>query len=151
MYSIISVLQPGELQCIAFDLINSSLHLGGWRVARDMARALTPRGWRTGKASVVPLLAAEAYSAPVRKLPPWLRPPHLHAPMVPRLALRATGASAAARSERALLPPAAYASKVQHQQTVRGHSAAVYCVTFDRTGRRLITGSDDTFIKVRFR
>lgn len=105
--------------------------------------------WRTGKASVVPLLAAEAYSAPLRKLPGWLRPPHLHAPMVPRLAMRASGASAASRSERALLPPAEYARKVQHQRSVRGHSAAVYCVTFDRSGGRLITGSDDTFIKVR--
>ena len=100
-------------------------------------------------ASVVPSLSAEAYSGPVRKLPPWLRSPHLHAPMVPRLALRATGASAAARTERALLPPAEFARKVQHQRSVRGHSAAVYCVHFDRSGGRLITGSDDTFIKVR--
>ena len=104
---------------------------------------------RTGMASVVPVLAAEAYSGHVHKLPAWLRFPHLKAPMVSRLALRATGASAGARAKRALLPPAEYAGKVQHQRSMRGHSAAVYCVTFDRTGRRLITGSDDTFIKVR--
>lgn len=103
----------------------------------------------TGKASVVPSLAAEAYSTAVRKLPGWLRAPHLNAPMVQRLKLRQIGASAAARSQRALLPPAAYAGEVQHQRSVRGHSAAVYCVTFDRLGNRLITGSDDTFIKVR--
>lgn len=99
---------------------------------------------------MVPSLAAEAYSAAVHKLPGWLRAPHLNAPMVQRLALRQIGASTAARSQRALLPPAAYAGKVQHQRSVRGHSAAVYCVTFDRVGARLITGSDDTFIKVRW-
>ena len=27
--------------------------------------------------------------------------------------------------------------------SLTGHRAAVYCCTFDRTGRRLITGADD--------
>ena len=101
-----------------------------------------------GRASVVPSLSATAYGAPERRLPSWLRSPHVGAPLVPRLALRSVGASPAARSERAVLPAPTFAAKVDHHQTIRGHSAAVYCVAFDRSGRRLITGSDDTFVKV---
>jgi len=96
----------------------------------------------------VPSLAAAAYGATERRLPGWMRPPHVNAPLLSRLALRSLAASGAAHSERALLPAPAFAAKVEHHQTVRGHSAAVYCVAFDRSGRRLITGSDDTFIKV---
>ena len=32
--------------------------------------------------------------------------------------------------------------------SLTGHRAAVYCCTFDRTGRRLITGADDYNVKV---
>ena len=96
----------------------------------------------------MPSLAASAYCAPDRKLPSWLRSPHVEAPLLRRVAHRPLGVSAAWRSERALLPLPAYAATVQHQRSVRGHSGAVYCVTFDRAGGRLITGSDDTFIKV---
>ena len=38
---------------------------------------------------------------------------------------------------------------IRHLCTVRGHKMAVYCLTFDNTGRRLITGSDDWLVKVR--
>jgi WD40 repeat protein len=41
------------------------------------------------------------------------------------------------------------ADKLAHQVTVRGHHHAVYCVAFDRTGRLLVTGSDDHVVKVK--
>lgn len=31
---------------------------------------------------------------------------------------------------------------------MRGHRAAVYCIAFDRSGRYIITGSDDRLVKV---
>ncbi|KII72446.1 hypothetical protein RF11_04467 [Thelohanellus kitauei] len=34
------------------------------------------------------------------------------------------------------------------KKQVLGHLASTYCVTFDRTGQRIITGSDDTLIKI---
>jgi len=34
---------------------------------------------------------------------------------------------------------------------VRGHRAAVYCIAFDRAGRRVMTGSDDRLVKARAR
>jgi len=36
----------------------------------------------------------------------------------------------------------------QHQLTVRGHSYAAYCVTLDKAGRYVITGSDDNLVKI---
>ena len=44
--------------------------------------------------------------------------------------------------------PQLMASRMQHQKTVRGHRYPVYCLAFDRTGRLLITGSDDRNVKV---
>ncbi len=38
---------------------------------------------------------------------------------------------------------------MQHLQSMRGHQFAVYCISFDKAGRHIITGSDDTFVKVR--
>lgn len=37
------------------------------------------------------------------------------------------------------------------QATFRGHRLAVYCCTYDRSGGRIITGSDDWLVKVRVR
>jgi hypothetical protein len=37
---------------------------------------------------------------------------------------------------------------MQHHVTCRGHNLAVYCVTFDMTGDRVITGADDWLVKV---
>lgn len=41
------------------------------------------------------------------------------------------------------------AGSMTHQKTVRGHHLPIYCLAFDRTGRWLITGSDDHLVKVR--
>lgn len=46
------------------------------------------------------------------------------------------------------MPAADVARRIQHHQTTRGHQFAVYCVSFDKAGRYIITGSDDTYVKV---
>lgn len=41
-----------------------------------------------------------------------------------------------------------HVEQLRHQRTLRGHRFAVYCITFDRSGRYVITGSDDHLVKV---
>ena len=48
----------------------------------------------------------------------------------------------------ALLPAKELATHLKHAKTSRGHRAAVYCITFDRSGATIITGSDDRLVKV---
>lgn len=101
---------------------------------------------RSGAASVVPSVAA---AQPLPPLPQWLRPPHHTKSLARKLQLRALGGGGGGlRSARALLPPLDLAGHVQHLQSMRGHQFAVYCISFDKLGRHIITGSDDTFIKV---
>jgi WD40 repeat protein len=38
--------------------------------------------------------------------------------------------------------------RIEFQASIMGHFCAVYCLTFDRTGLRYITGSDDKLIKI---
>uniref|UniRef100_A0A674BUN6 Pleckstrin homology domain interacting protein n=1 Tax=Salmo trutta TaxID=8032 RepID=A0A674BUN6_SALTR len=46
-----------------------------------------------------------------------------------------------------LLPTAVYSHMKMHKR-ILGHLSSVYCVTFDRTGRRVFTGSDDCLVKI---
>ncbi|KAJ8027105.1 Bromodomain and WD repeat-containing protein 3 [Holothuria leucospilota] len=46
-----------------------------------------------------------------------------------------------------LVPLRHYLKMARHLRTL-GHLSAVYCVTFDRTGRRIFTGSDDHLVKI---
>ncbi|XP_028970269.2 PH-interacting protein isoform X4 [Esox lucius] len=46
-----------------------------------------------------------------------------------------------------LLPTAVYTHMKMHKR-ILGHLSSVYCVTFDRTGRRIFTGSDDCLVKI---
>uniref|UniRef100_A0A8C9XL01 PH-interacting protein n=1 Tax=Sander lucioperca TaxID=283035 RepID=A0A8C9XL01_SANLU len=48
---------------------------------------------------------------------------------------------------RQLLPTAVYLHMKMHKR-ILGHLSSVYCVTFDRTGRRIFTGSDDCLVKI---
>ena len=45
-------------------------------------------------------------------------------------------------------PREAHAAEMRKLVSLTGHRAAVYCCTFDRTGRRMITGADDYNVKV---
>ncbi|XP_042188943.1 PH-interacting protein isoform X3 [Callorhinchus milii] len=46
-----------------------------------------------------------------------------------------------------LVPTAVYLHMKMHKR-ILGHLSSVYCVTFDRTGRRIFTGSDDCLVKI---
>ena len=97
-----------------------------------------------------PLATLAAPDGSVRKpLPPYERPPHTSSSLLQRVGLRALHGHAALRSGRRMLPAEGLARHVTHQQTARGHQFAVYCVSFDKAGRYLATGSDDMFVKVR--
>ncbi|XP_055492061.1 PH-interacting protein isoform X1 [Leucoraja erinacea] len=46
-----------------------------------------------------------------------------------------------------LVPTAVYLHMKMHKR-ILGHLSSVYCITFDRTGRRIFTGSDDCLVKI---
>lgn len=82
-------------------------------------------------------------------LPPvWLRPGRALLSEPHRLLLlRQAGLLRCAQHPCVVQPPEVHARQLAHAITVRGHRYAVYCVTFDRTGRYLVTGSDDRLVK----
>ena len=65
-----------------------------------------------------------------------------------KLALQQQGSSPRQCAGHRIASSAQHASRMQHHKTVRGHKLAVYCIAFDRTGRHIITGSDDRLVKV---
>ena len=117
-------------------------------------RDLAARGLRTlvgaGPASLVPRASAETdgsgpgsrHEENVSKPAPTFRE-------AVRLA-QTFGARGGASRRRAaaLCPPSLLGSRVNPLTTVKGHRAALYCVIFDKTGRSIVTGSDDTLVKV---
>lgn len=82
-------------------------------------------------------------------LPPYERPPYTTSSILHRVGLRTLHGHPALRSGRRMLPAEELARKLCHHQTARGHQFAVYCVSFDKSGRYLATGSDDMYVKVR--
>ncbi|GFR48989.1 hypothetical protein Agub_g11008, partial [Astrephomene gubernaculifera] len=58
----------------------------------------------------------------------------------------ASGAVAATAAGGLLTGPVC--RQMRHLKTVRGHRLAVYCCTYDNTGKRIITGSDDCIVKI---
>ncbi|CAH9132580.1 unnamed protein product [Cuscuta epithymum] len=92
----------------------------------------------------------------VKHPPSYLRWPHLHADQVHGLGLREIGGGFAkhhrAPSMRfasyAIAKPSTMVQKMQNIKRLRGHRDAVYCAIFDRSGRYVITGSDDRLIKI---
>ncbi|KAG0501737.1 hypothetical protein HPP92_001809 [Vanilla planifolia] len=89
-------------------------------------------------------------------LPSYLRWPHMHADQVHGLSLREIGGGFSKHHRAPSVRAACYAiakpsnlvQKMQFTTKLRGHQNAVYCATFDRTGRYVITGSDDRLVKV---
>lgn len=97
-----------------------------------------------GNSSVDPgSAAASAPAGPAAALPEQQLPSLAH-----RLLLREAGAAPALRQPRSMVPAAELAGALRYMKTLRGHRSAVYCVTFDKTGRYVITGSDDRLVKV---
>ena len=56
--------------------------------------------------------------------------------------------AAAARRRAARCPPSLLGSRVNPLTTVKGHRKELYCVIFDKTGQSIVTGSDDTLVKI---
>ncbi|CAL9069102.1 unnamed protein product [Musa banksii] len=90
------------------------------------------------------------------KLPGYLRWPHMQADQVHGLGLREIGGGFTkhhrAPSIRAacyvIAKPSTLVQKMEILKKLRGHQNAVYCATFDRSGRYVITGSDDRLVKI---
>ncbi|XP_021609928.1 uncharacterized protein LOC110613189 isoform X5 [Manihot esculenta] len=91
-----------------------------------------------------------------KHLPVHLRWPHMQADQVHGLGLREIGggftkhhrASSIRSACYAIAKPLTMVQKMQNIKKLRGHRDAVYCAIFDRSGRYMITGSDDRLVKV---
>lgn len=92
----------------------------------------------------------------VINLPTHMRWPHVRADQVRGLALRELGGGFARHHRAPSIRAACYAiakpstmvQKMQNIKKLRGHRNAVYCAIFDRSGRYVITGSDDRLVKI---
>ncbi|XP_042518555.1 bromodomain and WD repeat-containing protein 3-like [Macadamia integrifolia] len=92
----------------------------------------------------------------INRLPIYLRWPHMQADQVRGLSLREIGggftkhhrAPSIRAACYAIAKPSTMVQKMQNIKKLRGHRDAVYCATFDRTGRYVITGSDDRLVKI---
>ncbi|URD83166.1 WD domain, G-beta repeat domain containing protein [Musa troglodytarum] len=90
------------------------------------------------------------------KLPSYLRWPHMQADQVHGLTLREIGggftkhhrAPSIRAACYAIAKPSTLVQKMEIIKKLRGHQNAVYCATFDRSGRYVITGSDDRLVKI---
>ncbi|KAL2341692.1 hypothetical protein Fmac_009632 [Flemingia macrophylla] len=92
----------------------------------------------------------------IKRPPPHMRWPHMKANQVHGLNLREIGggfprhhrASSIRAACYAIAKPSTMVQKMQNIKRLRGHRNAVYCAIFDRSGRYVITGSDDRLVKV---
>ncbi|XP_056694700.1 uncharacterized protein [Spinacia oleracea] len=92
----------------------------------------------------------------VKQPPVFMRWPHMQADQVRALRLREIGGGFArhhrAPSTRAacytIAKPSTMVQKMQNVKKLRGHRNAVYCAVCDRSGRFVITGSDDRLVKI---
>ncbi|CAI9765823.1 unnamed protein product [Fraxinus pennsylvanica] len=93
---------------------------------------------------------------PVKHPPCHMRWPHRLADQVRGLSLREIGggfprhhrAPSTRAACYAIAKPSTMVHKMQNIKRVRGHRNAVYCAIFDRSGRYVITGSDDRLVKI---
>ncbi|XP_048336119.2 uncharacterized protein LOC107406056 isoform X1 [Ziziphus jujuba] len=86
----------------------------------------------------------------------YLHWPHMQADQVHGLALREIGggftkhhrAPSVRAACYAIAKPSTMVQKMETIKQIRGHRDAVYCAIFDRSGRYVITGSDDRLVKI---
>ncbi|XVE73427.1 hypothetical protein DITRI_Ditri11bG0117100 [Diplodiscus trichospermus] len=91
-----------------------------------------------------------------KHMPVYLRWPHMQADQVRGLSIRETGggfrkhhrAPSVRSACYAIAKPSTMVQKMQNIKKLRGHRNAVYCAIFDRSGRYVITGSDDRLVKI---
>ncbi|OWM88062.1 hypothetical protein CDL15_Pgr016635 [Punica granatum] len=117
-------------------------------------------GGRAPTAADVPTLLGtdeeEKGQNEVRHPPSHMRWPHRQADQVRGLCLREIGGGFARHHRSPSIRAASYAiakpstmvQKMQNIKKIRGHRNAVYCASFDRLGRYVITGSDDRLVKI---
>nr|KYP35904.1 PH-interacting protein [Cajanus cajan] len=92
----------------------------------------------------------------IKRPPSHMRWPHMKANQVHGLNLRELGggfprhhrAPSIRAACYAIAKPSTMVQKMQNIKRLRGHRNAVYCAIFDRSGRYVITGSDDRLVKV---
>ncbi|KAJ2021211.1 hypothetical protein GGI14_000295 [Coemansia sp. S680] len=104
------------------------LRLAQALVTRNSEALLTAGGSLLGRTHVAPV------NPTAQALPSKLRQRCMRPPQQP---LRGTGRL-----------PLSVVSAFRHYVRCHGHKYATFCVLFDRTGRRMITGSDDYLIKI---
>ncbi|XP_019428466.1 PREDICTED: bromodomain and WD repeat-containing protein 3-like isoform X1 [Lupinus angustifolius] len=86
----------------------------------------------------------------------YLRWPHMPANLVQGLSLRETGggftkhhrAPSIRSACYAIAKPSTMVQRIQNIKKLRGHRVSVYCAIFDRSGRYVISGSDDRLVKI---
>ncbi|XP_007051094.2 PREDICTED: bromodomain and WD repeat-containing protein 3 isoform X1 [Theobroma cacao] len=91
-----------------------------------------------------------------KPIPAYLRWPHMQADQVRGLSIREIGggfrkhhrAPSVRSACYAIAKPSTMVQKMQNIKKLRGHRNAVYCAIFDRSGRYVITGSDDRLVKI---
>lgn len=134
--------KPEEVECIVID--------GDDEMAVAKNTEITRKNWHLSLLDGLVLGSWEGKPVPRS----WVHPlPSMHhgmrgENMVAYLGIRETGWLASGKMGLGL--PVEVRHPWQHQFTVRGHSMATYCVTFDRTGDLIITASDDRLVKVRY-
>lgn len=129
--------------------------------AQDINRRHSPNA-----ADVPTLLGAGSFSLlsyerckgekEVKSPPAHMRWPHGRADQVRGLALREIGGGFARHHRAPSIRAACYAiakpstmvQRMQNIKRLRGHRNAVYCAISDRSGRYVITGSDDRLVKI---
>ncbi|KAG9139397.1 hypothetical protein Leryth_017313 [Lithospermum erythrorhizon] len=136
-------------------VLNASLSTSGAHGGNRLNAAAVPTLLGTGSFSI---LSGDQSTTKVevQHLPRYLRWPHLHADQLRGLSLREIGGGFTrhhrAPSTRAacyaIAKPSNMVQKMQNKKIVRGHRHAVYCAIFDRSGRYVITGSDDRLVKI---
>ncbi|KAI4329811.1 hypothetical protein MLD38_028156 [Melastoma candidum] len=91
-----------------------------------------------------------------KSLPTFMRWPHLQSNQIHGLSLRELGGGFTKHQRspsvhsacHAVAKPFMLIQRMQNIKKLRGHRVAVYCAIFDRSGRYVITGSDDRLVKV---
>lgn len=88
--------------------------------------------------------------------PACLRWPHMKADQMRGLSMREIGggftrhhrAPSIRAASYTIAKPSTMVQKMQNKKILRGHMNSVYCAIFDRSGRYVITGSDDRLVKI---
>ncbi|KAH7513458.1 hypothetical protein FEM48_Zijuj12G0202000 [Ziziphus jujuba var. spinosa] len=92
----------------------------------------------------------------MKRPPSYMRWPHMKADQVRGLSLREIGGGFARHHRAPSIRAACYAiakpstmvKAMKNTTRLRGHRNSVYCAIFDRSGRYVITGSDDRLVKI---